>query len=151
LPRRAIYRSRRPSSSDRRRPSHAGTARRTHQVLQAPSTADREFQLVAYTTRASDSLAGADSGADLIRALTDQSRLSLLVRHHEPTLGVLLRGLGTSRTEALLTEFLAATPASAWPDEQSRVFTSWLETRPELLALIRRGGPGAGALVAGST
>jgi uncharacterized protein (UPF0276 family) len=116
-----------------------------------PSTADREAQLLAYTTRASDDLAVADPGADLIRALTDQSRLSLLVRHHEPTLGVLLRALGTSRTEALLTEFLAATPTSAWPDEQSRAFTSWLETRPELLALVRPGGPGAGGLVAGST
>lgn len=100
------------------------------------STARREAELLAYTTRASDDLTIADPGADLMRALTDQSRLSLLVRHHEATLGLLLTALGTARTEAVLTEFLAATPASAWRDEQSRAFTAWLETRPELLALI---------------
>jgi uncharacterized protein len=113
-----------------------------------PSTADREAELLAYTTRACDDLVVADPGADLIRALTDQSRLSLLVRHHETTLGLLLRALGTARTEAVLAEFLATTPASAWRDEQSHVFTSWLETRPELLALIGRGA--ARALAAAS-
>ena len=100
------------------------------------STAEREAELLAYTTRASDDLTVADRGADLIRALTDQSRLSLLVRHHESTLAVLLRALGTERTDAVLTEFLAATPASAWRDEQSRAFTNWLQTRPDLLALV---------------
>ena len=44
--------------------------------------------------RASDDLTIADPGANLMRALTDQSRLSLLVRHHEPTLGLLLTALG---------------------------------------------------------
>ncbi len=105
-------------------------------VAAGSSTADREAELLAYTTRASDDLTIADPGADLMRALTDQSRLSLLVRHHEPTLGLLLTALGRARTEVVLTEFLAATPASAWRDEQSRAFTAWLSTRPELLALI---------------
>ena len=102
------------------------------------STADREAELLAYTTRASDDLAIADPGADLMRALTDQSRLSLLVRHHESTLGLLLTALGPARTEAVLTEFLAATPASAWRAEQSLTFTHWLKTRPELLPLLNR-------------
>jgi hypothetical protein len=106
------------------------------------STAEREAELLAYTTRASDDLAVVDKGADLIRALTDQSRLSLLVRHHEATLAVLLRALGAARTEAVLTEFLAATPASAWRDEQSRAFTNWLQTRPDLLALVNPSGAG---------
>ena len=101
-----------------------------------PSTAYREAELLAYTTRACDDLTTADPGANLIRALTDQSRLSLLVRHHESTLGLLLTALGTARTEAVLTQFLAETPASAWRDEQSRAFTIWLATRPDLLALI---------------
>ena len=101
-----------------------------------PSTAQREAELLAYTTRASDALAVPDPGADLMRALTDQSRLSLLVRHHEATLGALLRALGPTRTEEVLTQFLAATPASAWRDEQSRAFTAWLGTRPELSALL---------------
>ncbi len=101
-----------------------------------PSTAQREAELLAYTTRTSDDLAVPDPGADLIRALTDQSRLSLLVRHHAPTLEVLLRALGPAGTEEVLTQFLAATPASAWRDEQSRAFTAWLETRPELSALV---------------
>ena len=106
------------------------------------STADREAELLAYTTRASDELAVADPGADLIRGLTDQSRLSLLVRYHGSTLDALLRALGTARTEAVLTEFLAATPASAWRDEQSYAFNTWLGARPDLLALTRLGSTG---------
>ncbi|MDQ2758491.1 MAG: DUF692 domain-containing protein [Actinomycetota bacterium] len=100
------------------------------------STAEREAELLAYTTRASDDLASPDRGADLIRALTDQSRLSLLVRHHEAVLGALLRALGPTRTREVLTQFLAASPASAWRDEQSRAFTGWLETRPDLRELL---------------
>lgn len=101
-----------------------------------PPTSAREAELLAYTTRASDELAVADAGAGLMRALTDQSRLSLLVRHHATTLAVLLEALGSERTEAVLTEFLAASPASAWRDEQSRAFTTWLATRPELVAVV---------------
>jgi uncharacterized protein len=44
--------------------------------------------------------------------------------------------LGAQRTEAVLTEFLAASPASSWPEEQSRMFTHWLAERPDLLAII---------------
>jgi uncharacterized protein (UPF0276 family) len=102
-------------------------------------TADREAELLAYTTRASDQLTVTDPGADLIRGLTDQSRLSLLVRDHGPALGALLRALGTTHTEAVLAEFLAATPASAWRDEQSHAFAGWLDTRPELRAITRFG------------
>ncbi|MCW2528432.1 MAG: hypothetical protein JWM76_3292 [Pseudonocardiales bacterium] len=100
------------------------------------STPDREAELLAYTTRASDELAVADPGADLIRGLTDQSRLSLLVRHQGPLLGALLKAFGTAKTEAVLTEFLAASPASAWRDEQTSAFTAWLTMRPDLVALI---------------
>jgi hypothetical protein len=122
-------------------PAFAGESRgpgrmRMSATASARSTASREAELLAYTTRASDHLTIADPGADLMRALTDQSRLSLLVRHHEPVLGRLLTALGKARTEAVLIEFLATTPASAWRDEQSRAFTAWLETRPELLALV---------------
>ena len=100
------------------------------------TTARREAELLAFTTRASDELASADPGATLMRGLTDQSRLSLLVRHQAAALGALLTALGPERTEAVLLEFLAATPASAWRDEQSRAFAGWLSTRPDLAALI---------------
>ena len=104
------------------------------------STAQREAELLAYTTRAGNDLSNPDPGADLIRALTDQSRLSLLVRQHETTLGLLLTALGIAQTEAVLTQFLTATPASAWRDEQSRAFTTWLRTRPDLLELLENAG-----------
>lgn len=100
------------------------------------TTARREAELLAYTTRASDRLAQSDPGAALMRALTDQARLSGLVRHHQGKLEALLAVLGAQRTEAVLTEFLIASPASSWPDEQSRAFTRWLVGRPDLLAII---------------
>ena len=99
-------------------------------------TARREAELLSFTTRCTDRLARTDPGAALIRALTDQARLSLLVGRHQQALTALLGRFGEERTEALLTEFLTATPASAWPEEQSRSFASWLQSRPELLAVV---------------
>jgi uncharacterized protein (UPF0276 family) len=127
---------------------HAATPRRASAVTRHPAgvdpgevarTADREAELLAFTTRASDVLASADPGATLMRGLTDQARLSLLVRHHEVELGALLTALGPERTEAVLVEFLAASRASAWPEEQSRAFTGWLSTRPDLSTLVPAG------------
>ena len=100
------------------------------------TTARREAELLAYTTRASDRLAQFDPGAALMRALTDQARLSGLVRHHQGELEALLAVLGAQGTEGVLTEFLAASPASSWPEEQSRVFDRWLTGRPDLRAII---------------
>ena len=76
------------------------------------------------------------AGRDAMRALTDQARLSGLVRHHQGDLEALLARLGPQDTEAVLTEFLAASPASSWPAEQSRAFESWLAERPDLRAII---------------
>jgi len=120
----------------------AGSSRpntRSDRDPQAPTsgtTARREAELLAYTTRASDRLAQFDPGAALMRALTDQARLSGLVRHHQGELEALLAVLGAQRTEAVLTEFLAASPASSWPEEQSRVFDSWLAGRPDVRSVI---------------
>jgi hypothetical protein len=97
----------------------------------APSgtTAEREAELVAYTTRASDRLTSPDPGATLMRALTDEARLSLLVRTHQETLGALLTTLGRERTEALLQDFLAESPASLWTEAQGDAFSDWLAAR----------------------
>lgn len=97
----------------------------------APSgtTAEREAELVAYTTRASDRLTSPDPGATLMRALTDEARLSLLVRTHQETLGGLLTTLGRERTEALLQDFLAESPASLWTEAQGDAFSDWLAAR----------------------
>ena len=100
------------------------------------ATAQREAELLAYTTRASDRLAQFDPGAALMRALTDQARLSGLVRHHRRDLEALLAKLGAQGTESVLTEFLAASPASSWPAEQSREFERWLVGRTDLRAII---------------
>lgn len=96
------------------------------------STAEREAELVAYTTRASDLLRSPDPGATLMRALTDEARLSLLVRTHPEVLGRLLTVLGRERTASVLTDFLAASPASLWTDEQGEAFAEWLSTRADL-------------------
>jgi len=120
----------------------AGTSRPNTQSDRDPqpptpgTTARREAELLAYTTRASDRLAQFDPGAALMRALTDQARLSGLVRHHQGELEALLAVLGAQGTEGVLTEFLAASPASSWPEEQSRVFDRWLTGRPDLRAII---------------
>ena len=100
------------------------------------STARREAELLGYTTRASDGLEQPDPGATLMRALTDQARLSGLVRHHRDDLLALLAVLGAERAEAVLTEFLTASPASSWPEEQSVAFTRWLAGRPDLRAVL---------------
>ena len=75
-------------------------------------------------------------GARLIRSLTDQARLSLLVRDHEATLRALIAALGPDAAEAVLTDFLVASRASIWRDEQSRAFNEWLADRPDLRELV---------------
>lgn len=99
-------------------------------------TAEREAELVAYTTRASDLLSSPDPGATLMRALTDEARLSLLVRTHPEVLGGLLTVLGRERTAAALTDFLTASPASLWTDEQGTAFAEWLSTRADLTTAL---------------
>ncbi|MFN8194540.1 MAG: DUF692 family protein [Nocardioidaceae bacterium] len=94
------------------------------------TTAEREAELLAYTTRASDHLGSPDPGADLMRALTDEGRLSLLVEGHGAELGGLITAHGSDGARALLRRFLAETPASAWPEEQGRAFRAWLRSQP---------------------
>ena len=54
--------------------------------VDARSTEAREAELLAFTTRKTATLAADDPGARLMRSLTDQARLSLLVRDHEAIL-----------------------------------------------------------------
>src|SRR5262249_37804472 len=96
----------------------------------------RETELLAFTTRKSTTMAVDDPGARLIRSLTDQARLSLLVRDHEAALRALIAALGPVGAEALLTEFLIVSRASIWRDEQSRAFDEWLAERPDVRALV---------------
>jgi hypothetical protein len=104
--------------------------------LVSAGTAEREAELVAFTTRASDLLSTPDPGATLMRALTDEARLSLLVRTHPEVLGRLLTVLGRDRTAVVLTDFLAASPASLWTDEQGTAFAEWLSTRADLATVL---------------
>jgi uncharacterized protein (UPF0276 family) len=102
----------------------------------ALSTAAREAELLAFTTRKSPTMEADDPGARLIRSLTDQARLSLLVRDHEADLRALFAALGPDAAEAVLNEFLVASRASIWRDEQSRAFKEWLADRPDLCELL---------------
>lgn len=89
-------------------------------------TAAREAALLDYTTRASDRLpGGGDPGADVLRHLTDQARLSLLVGTHRRELATLLTRLGPERAREALADFLAWAPASAWRGEQGAAFDAW--------------------------
>ena len=83
-----------------------------------------------------NTMAADDPGARLIRSLTDQARLSLLVRDYEATLRALFDALGPDPAEAVLNEFLVASNASIWRDEQSRSFNEWLADRPDLCELV---------------
>lgn len=113
-----------------------GTSASGVTTMETISTASREAELLAYTTRKSLTLATDDPGARLIRSLTDQARLSLLVRDHETNLRALIGALGPDAAEGVLTEFLVASRASIWRDEQSRVFNEWLDGRPDLCELM---------------
>ena len=46
------------------------------------------------------------------------------------------QALGPDAAEAELTEFLSASRASMWRDEQSRAFNEWLADRRDLRELI---------------
>jgi uncharacterized protein (UPF0276 family) len=117
-------------------PRQPGAASATVGRLVSAGTAEREAELVAFTTRASDLLSTPDPGATLMRALTDEARLSLLVRTHPEVLGRLLTVLGRDRTAVVLTDFLAASPASLWTDEQGTAFAEWLSTRADLATVL---------------
>jgi uncharacterized protein (UPF0276 family) len=95
----------------------------------ADDAAARELQLLAYTTRASDTYPADDPGPTVLRHLTDQARLSLLVGEHGPQLRTLLVQHGRDGTDELLRQFLASTPASAWPAEQNAAFATWFAQR----------------------
>lgn len=105
-------------------------------TMEPTSTAAREAELLAFTTRKSTTLTTDDPGARLIRSLTDQARLSLLVRDHEATLCALIRALGPDAAEAALGDFLAASRASIWWSEQNRAFDEWWADRPDLRELV---------------
>jgi uncharacterized protein (UPF0276 family) len=96
----------------------------------AGDAATRERQLLAYTTRSLATYPGDDPGPAVLRHLTDHARLSLLVGEHGPKLRTLLLERGREATDELLGEFLAATPASAWPAEQNAAFAEWFARRP---------------------
>jgi hypothetical protein len=91
--------------------------------------AAREAELLAFTTRAADHGFDDDPGPAVLRHLTDHARLSLLVDQHRPELRALLREHGRERTDELLRDFLACTPASAWPAEQNAAFAEWYRAR----------------------
>jgi uncharacterized protein (UPF0276 family) len=95
--------------------------------------AEREARLLAYTTRASELVPGSDPGAEVLRCLTDEARLSLLVGRNSEQLRLLYRTLGATRARTLLERFLAETKASSWPDEQSAALTAWLDDNPDIL------------------
>jgi uncharacterized protein (UPF0276 family) len=94
-------------------------------VSDAGGAAVREAELLAYTTRASAEHPRADPGAAVLRHLTDHARLSLLVADFAPELKAMLTELGRTRTDELLEQFLACTPAHAWPREQGAAFAAW--------------------------
>lgn len=95
-------------------------------------TARREAALLDYTTRARAHLpGGADPGADALRELTDQARLSLLVGTHRAELAALLTRLGPKDARASLNRFLAWAPASAWRGEQGAAFDAWFAEHGE--------------------
>ncbi|WP_377642128.1 DUF692 family multinuclear iron-containing protein [Oryzobacter terrae] len=89
------------------------------------ATARREAALLDYTTRAAERLDTPDPGADALRHLTDQARLSLLVGTHRAELATLVTRLGPDGARAALGRFLARAPATAWSGEQGPAFEAW--------------------------
>jgi hypothetical protein len=81
---------------------------------------------LSYTTRARESLPDSDDGARVLRLLTDEARLSLLVSTRPQQLRSLYQTHGSVRARALLDRFLVQTKASSWPQEQTAAFDGWL-------------------------
>jgi uncharacterized protein len=108
-----------PSSGDRRRTED-------RRAVSTSGTAARETALLAFTTRHSEVPPESDPGAQVLRLLTDEARLSLLAAHRAKELGQLLQRHGRDRTEQLLRAFLAETPASSWPGDQAAELDRWL-------------------------
>jgi uncharacterized protein (UPF0276 family) len=121
----------RPLSTTRPRRRTATPARPpvTRAAASHPSPAAREEQLLAFTTRASDDRPDDDPGAEVLRFLTDEARLSLVVDDNLAALTRLLSSRGRRGTRDLLNDFLASTPASSWPEQQSAALTEWLGAR----------------------
>jgi uncharacterized protein (UPF0276 family) len=95
-------------------------------TVRTSTTAAREAALLAFTTRHSDVPPDGDLGAEVLRLLTDEARLSLLAVHRAKELADLLKRHGRDRTEQLLAAFLAETAASSWPKDQAVAFDLWL-------------------------
>ena len=90
-------------------------------------TAQRESLLAAYTTRASDEIPAADPGAVVLRRLTDDARLSLVAGADPERLSWMFARLGRRHTDALMTEYLAAAPATIWPAAVALDFARWFD------------------------
>lgn len=125
-----------PARPPRRESTPTPAPASTVSTVECTSTAAREAELVAFTTRKSTTLTIDDPGARLMRSLTDEARLSLLVRDHEATLCALIRVLGPDAAEAVLGDFLVASRASIWRSEQNRAFDEWWADRPDLRELV---------------
>jgi uncharacterized protein (UPF0276 family) len=105
----------------------AGPAqRRTGAPAATTTAADREATLLAFTTRHSEVLPDGDPGAEVLRLLTDEARLSLLAVHRPDELARLVEAHGREGTERLLREFLSESTASSWPRDQAAAFDRWL-------------------------
>lgn len=107
-------------------------------VADPGATRAREEALLGFTTRARSACPGGDPGAALIRSLTDEARLSLLVRDHPDVLAGLLADLGEAGTDALLRRFLTETAASAWVADEAGAFEAWARDA----ALVAHDAPG---------
>jgi hypothetical protein len=104
----------------------AGPAQRRAVATPATTAADREAMLLAFTTRHSEVLPDGDPGAEVLRLLTDEARLSLLAVHRPDELARLVEAHGREGTERLLREFLSESTASSWPRDQAAAFDRWL-------------------------
>jgi uncharacterized protein len=115
------------SPVDRRRPQD-------RRGVRTSTTAAREAALLAFTTRHSDVAPEGDRGAEVLRLLTDEARLSLLAAHRAKELGELLQRHGPDRTEQLLQAFLEQTAATSWPGDLAAAFDLWLRQAADLTA-----------------
>lgn len=93
---------------------------------EAGATARREAELLAWTTRVSPVCPDGDPGADVLRSLTDQARLSLVARAAGAELTTLIRRHGRGQAEQVLRQFLAETSAMQFDDEAAASFSVWL-------------------------
>lgn len=102
-------------------------AQRHRPVVEDWEIAAWEDATIRYTTRRAAHPPSNDPGYELLRSLTDSSRLSRLSAAAPVELAAALRSERTG--DPLLCQYLASSPTHLWPELEGQAFRTWMSRR----------------------